>query len=55
MAADELAADEPEQGGEPGGDDDSPAPWHFKLLVAVLAVYLAWRAVQGVGWVAHHL
>jgi hypothetical protein len=28
----------------------SGTPWHFKLLVAILAVYLAWRAVQLVGW-----
>jgi hypothetical protein len=26
------------------------APWHFKLLVAALIVYLLWRAVQLVGW-----
>jgi len=26
-------------------------PWHFWLLMAALAVYLGWRAVQGVLWV----
>jgi len=26
------------------------APWHFKLLVAAMAVYLAWRAIELVGW-----
>ncbi|MEW6153472.1 MAG: hypothetical protein AB1673_05705 [Actinomycetota bacterium] len=26
------------------------APWHFKLLVVALVVYLGWRAVQGVDW-----
>ena len=31
------------------------APWHFKLLVAAAALYLGWRAVQGVDWVVHHL
>ncbi len=49
---------------EPGGavdgpgaaDDDGPtAPWHFKLMLVALAVYLAWRGVQGVGWLVHHL
>jgi hypothetical protein len=30
-------------------------PWHFWLLVIALAVYLGWRAVQGVGWLAAHL
>ena len=34
---------------------DEPAPWHFKVLVALTAVYLAWRALQGIDWVAHHL
>jgi hypothetical protein len=29
------------------------APWHFKLLVAVTVVYLAWRAVEMVGWVVN--
>jgi hypothetical protein len=31
-----------------GGDDDEElkAPWHFKLLVALTVLYLAWRAVQ---------
>ena len=32
---------------------DEPAPWHFKVLVALTAVYLGWRAVQGIDWVAH--
>jgi hypothetical protein len=26
------------------------APWHFKLLVAAIVLYLGWRAVEGVGW-----
>jgi hypothetical protein len=34
---------------------DEPAPWHFKVLVVATAVYLAWRALQGIDWVAHHL
>ena len=27
-------------------DDDAKAPWHFKLLVVALCVYLGWRVVQ---------
>ena len=27
------------------------APWHFKLLVAALVLYLGFRAVQGVEWI----
>jgi hypothetical protein len=31
------------------------APWHFKVLIAVTAVYLGYRLFQGIFWVAHHL
>jgi uncharacterized paraquat-inducible protein A len=27
-------------------------PWHFWLLVAAVVLYLGWRAVQGLAWVA---
>jgi len=27
-------------------DDDAKAPWHFKLLMVLLVVYLGWRLVQ---------
>ena len=26
--------------------DDVKVPWHFKLLVAALVIYLSWRVVQ---------
>lgn len=29
------------------------APWHFKLLVGSLSIYLSWRAWQGIAWLAH--
>jgi hypothetical protein len=39
-----------------GATTEAPAaPWHFKLLLVALVVYLAFRAVQGVVWVAHHV
>ena len=28
---------------------EAKAPWHFKLLVAALVVYLGWRLVQLIG------
>ncbi len=28
------------------GDDDVSVPWHFKLLVSALVIYLSWRVVQ---------
>ena len=31
------------------------APWHFKVLLVGLVVYLGYRAIQGVEWLAHHL
>lgn len=31
------------------------APWHFKLLIAVTAVYLGYRLFQGIVWVGQHL
>ncbi len=35
--------------------DVPPVPWHFKLLLAATVVYLGWRVVQGVGWLAGRL
>ncbi len=32
--------------GEDGeSEDDAKAPWHFKLLMVLLALYLPWRIV----------
>jgi hypothetical protein len=39
-----------------GGDDAlPPVPWHLKLLGAAVAVYLGYRAWQGLEWVWHQL
>lgn len=32
--------------GNDADEDDYKAPWHFKLLVVLLVVYLVWRFVQ---------
>ena len=32
--------------GDSGTADDEKAPWHFKLMMVTLAVYLTWRIVQ---------
>jgi hypothetical protein len=32
--------------GEDDGDEAPGAPWHFKLMLAALAIYLGYRAVQ---------
>ena len=34
-----------DSGGE-AGDEDLKTPWHFKLLMVLLALYLTWRLVQ---------
>jgi hypothetical protein len=49
------AADAPGAAAVPGDADAEaaplePLPWHFKLLAGALALYLGWRAVQGVEW-----
>lgn len=31
---------------------ETKVPWHFWMLVVALAIYLGWRLVQGVMWVA---
>ena len=31
------------------------APWHFKVLLLALIVYLAWRGVQGIDWLLDRL
>ena len=30
-------------------------PWHFKLLVVSIVVYLTWRAIQGIVWLVHRV
>ena len=27
------------------------APWHFKLLIALVVIYLTWRIIQMISWV----
>jgi hypothetical protein len=30
--------------------EDVKAPWHFKLLIVAVVLYLGWRFVQLIGW-----
>ena len=30
-------------------------PWHFKLMLVALVIYLSYRVVQGVVWLVHHV
>ncbi len=34
-------------------DNTERAPWHFKLLVGGVVVYLGWRTVQMLGWLVN--
>jgi hypothetical protein len=31
----------------------TPTPWHFKLLLVALVLYLGFRAWQGIEWLVH--
>jgi hypothetical protein len=35
--------------------DPVPLPWHFKVLAGALALYLGYRAFQGIEWLARQL
>jgi hypothetical protein len=47
------------ESGEPAADlsdyipDLEPVPWHLKLLAGAVALYLGWRAFQGIEWLVH--
>ena len=48
-----TALSEPSGGaGTPADDDEAlpPIPWHLKLLAAAVALYLGYRAFQGIEW-----
>ena len=44
VATDELAEEE-----------SPPIPWHLKALAAAIALYLGFRAWQGIEWLMHQL
>jgi PHP family Zn ribbon phosphoesterase len=43
------------EGKDDTDDRHPPLPWHLWLLGAALAVYLGFRAWQGIEWVIHSL
>ena len=45
-----LGEDDPTTGKK--SDGTPKVPWHFKLMVVALVIYLGWRLVQGIVWVA---
>ncbi len=49
-AARSAAQDRAEATGTDDDGADPGAPWHFKVLLVALILYLAWRLLQGIGW-----
>ncbi len=51
------AADGPKADPIVAEDDEDlpPVPWHLKLLAAAVAVYLGYRALQGIEWLVAHI
>jgi hypothetical protein len=39
---------------EPKTREEVTVPWHLKLLLVALAIYLLYRAWQGIAWLTHH-
>ncbi|HET6954095.1 MAG TPA: hypothetical protein VFI47_27260 [Acidimicrobiales bacterium] len=39
------------EAGDGAAAEQAKAPWHFKLLLVLVVLYLAWRLVQMAGWV----
>lgn len=49
--------DHPAEEAQPAGAIDKPkgAPWHFKLLVVGVAVYMVYRIVWLINWLPKHV
>ncbi|HKE74805.1 MAG TPA: hypothetical protein VKB57_14380 [Acidimicrobiales bacterium] len=50
-----VVADPPPEPGA-GSDEAKPkerTPWHFKLLLVLVVVYLTYRFIQIGGWIVH--
>ena len=39
------------EGADDAEEELSPIPWHLKLLVAAIVIYLGYRLYQGIVWV----
>jgi hypothetical protein len=40
---------------EPPPEEEIKAPFTFKLMIALVVLYLGWRLVQGIMWVIERL
>lgn len=51
VATDEVVGGSGATAGVAGEEDSPPIPWHLKALAAAVALYLGFRAWQGIEWV----
>ena len=49
--APEAPSDDPDE----LDDELDPLPWHFKLMVGAVAMYLGYRVFQGIEWLVGRL
>jgi len=49
----EVAVNAPAETAADASEPLGPIPWHLKLLAGALALYLGYRAWQGIEWLAH--
>jgi len=42
-------------GGETQADEQVRTPFSFKLMIALTAIYLGWRLIQGIVWLVDRL
>ena len=54
-SADAEATSRGDGGTGQGDDAQAKAPWHFKVLLIALVIYLGWRLIQGIVLVGHWL
>lgn len=53
-----VLGDDHQHDGDHGDDHSANAatiPWHFWLVLALVAIYLGWRVIEGVLWVVDQI
>jgi hypothetical protein len=48
-----VVAEPPDPGEAAGDKPKEKAPWHFKVLLVLIVVYLTYRFIQIGGWIVH--
>lgn len=46
-------ATDADAGADAGAEPKEKAPWHFRLLLVLIVVYLTYRFIQIGGWIVH--